>query len=186
MGRYSVIAEISEEIMERLNSVMVPELAADNNCVALCSPQDRGECTLGVFLYDIQESDEMRRISMIDLDENRRKGPPVCLNLYYMITAYSQADKRYRMIQEQQILGKVIQYFHDNPRLESAEQTRVQLLKISTEDKFKLWNFNGCPYSVSLFYQVSPVMLDSEIIQYVSRVKSIDVRAERMAADGKQ
>lgn len=187
MGNYTVIADASEAILRILKEALVPDVIPDLNGIGLCSPQDSGEYTLGVFLYDIQESDEIRQFHMQDLDEKRQQGPPVFLSLYYMITAYSQSDPKFRMIQEERILGRVIQSFHDAPVLEAAEEEiRLQLMKLSTEDKTKLWNFSGKPYTVSVFYKAAPVRLDSAAVREVSRVRRTDFNTAPFQDQGRK
>ncbi len=174
MGRYSVIAEVSEKIGERLRRALVPDLIPDRGSIVMCSPDNCEDCTLGIFLYDIQENDELRQIQMLDIDDDRQKGPPAYLSLYYMITAYRQGERQFSAIQQERILGKVIQHFHDDPILNRQKGIRLQMLKISTEDKLKLWNFGGKPYTVSVFYKASPVEVESEIIKNVTRVSDAE------------
>lgn len=180
MGRYTVISEISEEMVRVLRKELVPELAADENTIGLCSPEDQEDMTFGVYLYDIQENDEIRQNRMVNVADNKQSYPPAFFSLYYMLTAYSQSDKKYKMAQEQRMLGRAARYFHDYPYLEiEGEYIPVQLQKISTEDKIKLWNFNGKPFQVSLFYKVAPVRLDSGRIREVVRVRQREIYMEQ-------
>lgn len=174
MGRYSAIAEMSERIGERLRQALVPDLIPDRGGIVMCSPDNCEDCTLGIFLYDIQENDELRQIQMVDIDGDRQKGPPAYLSLYYMITAYRQGERQFGAIQQERILGKVIQHFHDDPILDGQEGVRMQMLKLSTEDKLKLWNFGGKPYTVSVFYKASPVAVESDVIKNVTRVSAAE------------
>ena len=68
----------------------------------------------------------------------------------------------------------MIQHFHDDPILNRQKGIRLQMLKISTEDKLKLWNFGRKPYTVSVFYKASPVEVESEIIKNVTRVSDAE------------
>lgn len=181
MGKYSIIGEVSEEIVRRLQEILVPELITDPAAVCLCSPENRQDCSLGVFLYDIQENDEVGRMGMVDLDARQQKGPPAFLSLYYMFTAYSHGNRKYGMVQEQRILGRVIQHFHDAPLI--REQVRMQMLRVAAEDKIRLWNFNGTPYTISLFYRAAPVTLESGILRSVSRVKQVRLHVEGVKMD---
>ena len=179
MGQYTIISDISEKIVQCLRADLVPELLSEESAVGLCSPEEHGEISLGVFLYDVQESDEIRRVGMVDRGADRQQYPPVSLSLYYMLTAYSQSDRKFRMIQEQRMLGRVARCFHDNQVLEvEGEQIVLQLQKISTEDKIKLWNFNGEPFRLSLFYKAAPVILESARFRDVVRVRSVEVGTE--------
>lgn len=176
MGQYTVISDISEEIVRVMQKELAPELVADESTVGLCSPEDQDNMTFGIYLYDIQENDEIRRSQMINVSEDKQSYPPVFFSLYYMMTAYSQSDKKFKMVQEQRMLGRAARYFHDYPYLEiGGEYIPIQLQKISTEDKIKLWNFNGKPFQVSLFYKVAPVKLDSGRLREVTRVRQRDI-----------
>lgn len=180
MGRYTVIANVSEEMVRILQKELVPELISDESAIGLCSPEEPDDIELGIFLYDIQENDEVRRLGMIDDSSEKQQYPPAFLSLYYMLTAYSQSDRKFQMAQEQRILGRVIRKFHDYPYLEvEGEQYPLQLMKLSTEDKLKLWNFNGKPYKPSLFYKSAPIILDSARFRKVSRVRSREFGVSR-------
>ncbi len=176
MGTYTVISKVSGRIQELLRQLLVPELVVDREGVSVCSPSDRGEASVGIFLYDIQEYEGVRANRMQDIGVGRQQYPPMYLDLYYMLTAYSASDRRYRMSQEEQILGRVLQYFYDYPALSQEDPAmRIQFQNVSTEDKFKLWNFPNEEYRVSLFYKVSPVVLESVRTREVSRVKEVSI-----------
>lgn len=176
MGKYTVIAEVSQELVRSMQEALVPELVSGPEGICLCSPEEAQDCSLGIFLYDIQENDEMRRFAMTDLDEGRQRGAPAVLSLYYMFTAYSNGDRKFGTVQEQRILGRVIQHFHDHPLI--REQIQMQLLKLSTEDKTKMWNFSGKPYRMSLYYRASPAVLESGVIRNVTRVREVQIHAK--------
>ena len=179
MASYASIADISEQIQERLRTELVPELVISPEGVALCSPGDKGDASVGIFLYDIQESDEIRQHRMIDVSRDRQQYPPAYLTLFYMITAYSTSDRRYRMSQEEKILGRIIQFFHDHPSIGTdSGNVQVRFQSVSTEDKLKLWNFPNEPYRISLFYQVSPVRIASALYRDVDRVRAPYIHVE--------
>lgn len=179
MASYTAIARISENMMKNMQRQLVPELIRFPGEVALCSPEQRDNARLGIFLYDIQESDTIRSQTMVNLSDDMQQYPAIYMTLYYMITAYSDGDIRFRAIQDERILGKVIQYFHDHPAaLPTGMEARIELQRISTEDKIKLWTFPGQPYRASLFYKVSPVPIDSALTREVTRVRRKEFRVE--------
>ena len=181
MAAYTSIAKISETMMNHLKEQLVPELVRFPGQIALCSPNERENVSVGIFLYDIQESEYFRPQTMVNVSEKQQQYPSIYMTLYYMITAYSDGDVRFRSVQEERILGKVIQYFHDCPFVLPGEsKTRIELQRISTEDKIKLWSFPDQPYKVSLFYKVSPVPIDSAVAKEVVRVRERKVSVERM------
>lgn len=176
MGKYTTIADISGELIRILRQGLVPGLITDEGAVGLCSPDDRGDMSLGLFLYDLQECEEIRGLRMIDVSQERQQYPPVYLSLYYMITAYSQSDRQFRLGQEERILGRVIQCLHNQSVIwDKGEQVQIRQLRISAEDKIRLWNFQKTPYTLSLYYKAAPVMLESDRTREVDRVRSVEI-----------
>ena len=47
---------------------------------------------------------------------------------------------------------------------------------MNMEEKTKIWNFAGVPYKLSVFYKASPVTINSERIQKLTPVTSVDIR----------
>lgn len=179
MGKYTVIDEVSGQLLKLLREQLVPELVTDPNSIRMSRPEGRDDLSLGVFLYDLQESDEVRTFRMRDLSENRQQYPPVYLSLYFMLTPHFPEDTQYGMMQEARLLGRIIQYFHDYPGLKLGEEyLPVQMLKLSTEEKVKLWDSEKKPYALSLFYRISPVVLESARTRSVARVKCADFQVE--------
>lgn len=138
---------------------------------------------LGLFLYDIRPSEEVYQKRAV-VTNDRIAKPPVFLSLSYMITAYSQGDIQYRLPQDERILGRVIQYFHDNPiipleevdaRRMSGTELHIQMLKLDEDEKSRIWSFPNVGNRLSLFYRVSPVAIDSEISRKVTRVTDLDI-----------
>lgn len=184
MSNYTVIADVGEAFAEMLRSRLVPDLIPNRSGVALRSPGDKEDIQLGIFLYDVRESEEIRRAGMGSVGASRQSYPPIYLNLYYMITAYSKGDIKFRMSQEQKILGAVLQQLHDNSFIEARQfgekdgdafHLQIELLRMDMDEKNKIWNFGGVPYKLSLFYKISPVVLDSARTREISRVNSFDV-----------
>lgn len=182
--RHTAIADTGNALVERLRTHMVPEVILNPEHIGLCSPGDKGDTELGLCLYDIRECEEIRSHSMIMTEPGRQKYPSSFLNLYYMITAYSAGDLKYRSQEEHKILGKTVQVFRDYGVLEDMVQgtglpegetaPAIELLNLSLEDKMKVWNVPGVAYKASLFYKVGPVEIWSEKTREVQRV--VDVR----------
>ena len=100
MGRYTVISEVSQKIVDLLFDGMVPDLIADKNSIGLCGPDEKGDFSVGIYLYDIEENHDLRRSGMVNYSYTGQKFPPLILSLYYMITAYSSSDIKFRAVQE--------------------------------------------------------------------------------------
>lgn len=183
MGKYTIIADTGNCLVERLRGALVPDLIQNAGEIGLRSPEDRGDTVLGLFLYDIRPSEEVHQKRAV-VTNDRIAKPPVFLSLSYMITAYSQGDIQYRLPQDERILGRVIQYFHDNPiipleevdaRRMSGTELHIQMLKLDEDEKSRIWSFPNVGNRLSLFYRVSPVAIDSEISRKVTRVTDLDI-----------
>lgn len=190
MGRYTIIADVGEKLVSILQRELVPAVLPNLNEVGLCSPEDHGDISLGLFLYDVKESEEVRQQGAAVIKKEKLMKPPIYLNLYYMITAYSGGDIRYKLTQEQRILGKVMQTFYDYPMIPLEEvdkdavngmDLRIQMQKISVDEKSRIWNFPNVGNKLSLFYKVSPVAIESELTSDMTRVTDLDITVTNIA-----
>ncbi len=183
MGKYTIIADVSQKIADLLSEGMVPDLIADKNGIGLCGPDEKGDFSVGIYLYNIEENNDFKRSGMVNISYGEQKFPPVVLSLYYMITAYSASDIKFRAIQEQRILGRVMQILYDNSIISGegfgnevmGADIRIELLDLSTEEKMKLWNDTTKPYKTSICYRVTPVELESTKGRRISRVTEFTV-----------
>lgn len=185
MGSYAVIEETGNGIVRFLRDKLVPEFVDHQEEIDLCSPDERGDLTVGIFLYDIRESEEMLGIGLRDRGVSKQVYPSLFLNLYYMITVYSESDIKFRARQEQKLLGRILQLFHEHRLLpeeflHDGSQTiqypvKIELEKLKLEDKMKIYNVPGKSYKNSLFYQVCPVELESTLVKKVHRVMDVDL-----------
>ncbi len=199
MGRYTVIADTSEKLIEMLQKELVPDIIQNENEIGLRSPEDHADVSLGLYLYDITESEEIKARSTAVIKHDKISKPPIYLNLYYMLTAYARGDNRYKLPQEEKILGRVIQTFLDHPLIlygsegltqekdsgkinsetKRAQETpaispRIIMQRLDADERSKIWSFPNTSYRLSLFYKVSPVAIDSNIMDEVVRVRKAD------------
>jgi hypothetical protein len=185
MGKHTVILEVGNALVNLLRENLTPDIIQNPDAIGLCSPDDKGDIVLGLHLYDIRESEEIRLNDMQNLDVGRQRNPSAYLTLSYMITAYSTADVKFRAGEDHKILGKVVQVFHDNSVLSAATldpveraaemSLRIRMVNLEVEEKQRLWNFPNNPYRVSLFYRISPVEVESARIKSVQRVVQVDL-----------
>jgi len=187
MGGYSVISDIGNAIIQLLRQHMVPDIILNADAINLSSPQDKGDFTLCVYLYDVRESEEIRTNGFMTSGLNQQKYPPSYLSLYYMITAYSKSDVKFKAAEEHRILGRAVQILKDNPVLQSdtlefvdgksanGETIKIEMINMDTAEKIKLWNFPNTAYKLSMFYKVTPVALESNKVRKVTRVTDINL-----------
>lgn len=189
MAKYTVISEVSQSIIQLLRNALTPEMIKKTEQIALSAPSLQNDIKVGVHLYDIQENGDFIQRTMTPKGTGELQFPPQSLTLFYMITVYSSADKYAKAIDEQRILGKVIQILADHPRLEgqdlvgslqdSDESFEIVRENLKFEDKIKLWQFPNVPYQLTMVYKVQPVKLESLRVKTISRVKDVSVELER-------
>lgn len=190
---FSSISEVGNRIVSILNRELVPDVMMHSGAIGLCSPEDHGDFTIGVHLYDIGPNDDLVERGLVNLDSRRQTFPSTFLTLHYMITAYSSGDLRYRSEEDHRILGKIIQALSDNSFLGMTSalygepmRTRIEMERIEAGEKIRLWTFPNKSYRLSLFYRVLPVEITStKVIQTAKRVKDMDIfLGQAVPADG--
>ncbi|MBF4692043.1 DUF4255 domain-containing protein [Fusibacter ferrireducens] len=185
MGKYTVIAEVSQSILALLRNELSPELIKKYEQINLCNPSKPEDVKVGIHLYDIQENSDFVQRNMIQKSNNELQFPPQSLTLYYLITVYSTADRQSKAVDEQRILGRVMQILGDHPRLENealvgslqeaGETFEIIRENMPYEDKIKLWQFPNTPYQLSMVYKVQPVRLESTKTKPIKRVKDVSI-----------
>lgn len=181
MASYTAIADAGQQLVQILQNGLVPEVIAGAHNIGLCTPSDRGEYALGVHLYDIRESEEVRSSGMLNTGLDRQQYPPMYVSLYYMITAFSDSDLKFRAAEEQRIIGSAMQVLYDHPVIPaeflsnraSGINARIELQNPDMDEKLRVWNVPNTPYRASLFYRITPVEIESARTKRVARVTDI-------------
>lgn len=185
MGKYTVIADVGEALVRLLRETLCPEVILNPDAIGLYAPAEKGDAILGLHLYDVRENQELRASEMVDLGPGQQRYPGTYLTLSYMLTAYSKADEKHRAGEDQRILGRVIQTMGDNAVLSvdtltpvergTGMDVRIQMLALETEAQQRIWNVPNQAYRTSLFYKVSPVMMESARVRRIQRVVDLDL-----------
>lgn len=191
MAGYTVIADVGNAMVKILREHMVPDVISNADAIGLCSPADKGDFVLGLYLYDVKESEEVFDSGMKMVGKNEQRYPSKYLNLFYMLTAYSMSDVKFRSVEEQRILGKVIQVLMDHGNLDGELQStakgnypvRIEMLRLDNEEKMKLWNMPDVPYKLSLYYKVSPIEIESAKVKSIHRVASVEMEVSQKEND---
>lgn len=181
---YSIISEISGALVGLLRGDLVPDLVPNEDGIGLCSPDERGDFVVGINLYDLEESEEIVSLGVTNRDFATQVFPSCFLSLYYMITVYSISDLKFRQMEEQRIMGRIVQTLNDTPVIsremlgerteQNAYKIKVELQKIDRYEKVRLWNYPNVPYKPSLYYKIYPVEVASRRTRDVRRVMDLD------------
>ncbi len=185
MGDYTIISSAGRAIVDLLKREMIPMVIQSEDEIELCCPEDKGNAKLCVYLYSVTECREIAQDNR-RYGEHLRSGDSKFLYLYYLITAASSSDIRFRAYEEQNILGKVIEIFNDNTSLEITDYSGhdlpdesgipVAMINLSEEEVGKLHSALQMKQRLSLFYRVGPVEIESGRFSAVRRVSAGSVR----------
>ena len=188
MAGYGIISDVSEAIIRILRDGMVPDIIPGSEGIGMCHPSDKGDIQLGICLYDVKRNPDIFATDRIPVGASKLRNPPLYVDLYYMITAYSMSDIKFRTLEEAKILGRTMQLLQSHAVLKgdilgksAAELTqvpRIELLDLETEEKTRIWSIPDVPYKLSLFYKVYPIEIDSLTVSEISRVSTVDITLE--------
>lgn len=185
MKSYRVIEELSCALVELLREKLVPDTVPNAELIDLYSPEDRGDLSVGVCLYDVSECDSMVGLGEQSGGVTKKRKPSIFLNLYYMIAISSSSDAKFRPRQEQKIIGHILETLHNNKLFpveymkEEIEQLpysiKLEMQNISLDEKIKIFGNQEKAYKCSLFYRMYPVEIQSTVSKKIHRVLDMDI-----------
>ena len=127
---------------------------------------------LNLFLYHIAPNASWRERSVAEARTGNGQASPLALNLYYLITAYGRDHDE---IFSHQLIGEAMSILHTHGVLlpeeirvalpdpdiapPPIEEIRIVPQTLSQEEVARLWSTFQTPYGLSIFYQVSVVLL---------------------------
>ena len=188
MGKYTAIAEVGQALVRTLQENLCPEPLMNPDAISLCSPPDRGDTVVGLYLYDVSESEAVRMVNPVAVGESQLRSPPMLLQLSYLLTVYSNVEAKFRALDEQRILGRAMQVLSDNAAVDATEvlkdpnaifgKINIQLINLTMEEKMRIWSFSDIPYRLSACYRVDPVEVESTRLRTVRRVVDVQLGAK--------
>lgn len=185
MADFSIISDVSNQILKFLRDSICPELIQSPEALILTSPTDKkSDYQMGLYLYDIQELREYQSHSMVNVRNSSAQYPPKPLTLYYAAYINGKAQMMSSSDNEQRILGRTIQALMDKGTLDdvtgdNGEPASITLLPMSFEEKSKIWSTLNEPYQLAIYFSVAPVLLSSKRVRNFQRVVSVDVDIQR-------
>ncbi len=185
IGEYTVIADTGSTLLKILRENLTPEPVLKPEMIGICSPAEKADLRLALYLYSVEETGASRNVEMRQVGQGRLQYPPLMISLNYLLTAHSTAELNFRALDEHRILGRLMQVMYDNAIVrgsvlhgtlaENNEEMRITLNNISMEEMNKIWNFPNVPYKLSLAYRVGPLSVESKRVKDTRRVLQADI-----------
>jgi hypothetical protein len=182
----TVTATLSQIMQESANEVMSGVSVTTMRPESVGNDPDPG---INIFLYHVLPNPTLRNFDLPtrDSDGNPIARPQAALNLHYLLTFYgNEVD-----LEPQRLMGNAVSFLHAQPVLTSetiraaleartggsadhylygsdlaqqVEQIKFVPLSVNLEELSKLWSiFFQIPYSLSLAYKASVVLIEREL-----------------------
>ena len=170
----STIADVSYTLLKLLRDKFYDLLAP--NSITLQSPIEGPSLDNGLtlFLYNTKENSYLKKQVISHIGMGLVQSPPLVLDLYYMLTAYSNhEDFTERALAEQRILGRAMRVLHEVPIISGPllqrslantnEKLQITLNPASLTQLTEVWRlFSNQHYRPSVTYLVTPATLQSK------------------------
>lgn len=187
MADFSIISEVSNEVIKLLRENLCPDLIQSPESIMLVSPTDKNaDFLVGLYLYDIQELREYRQMDLIRVRGSKAKFPDKPLNLYFCVYVNAKSQIMSDAENEQRIFGRILQVLMDNSLVYSTVNdeneeinSSLSFLTLSFEEKTKLWSGLNLPYQLGVYFNISPVLLSSRRVYSFTRVLDAEYRTKR-------
>lgn len=173
MSEYTVVADVGEALVrvlweEMQNNPPVGGLIDNEARISLQSPfelRENNAVRLSVYLYRIVEDPYLKNQPMQPGPGRLLRRAPLTLDLFYLVTPLVGTPR-----EQQIVLGKVMEVFHDRSILQGSdvgplaladEELRVVLNPVTLEETTRVWEAMQMSYRLSICYAVRVAILDS-------------------------
>jgi hypothetical protein len=128
--------------------------------------REAGDCQLSLYLFHV-ESDKFQKNSPVSGARDAKiPSQPLSLNLYYLLSAFSNNENGYR--EEQQAMSIALRWFHENPIIrtnvilegQSVKEEFCLTMEMETADSLgRLWQATATAMRLATVYKVSVVFI---------------------------
>lgn len=177
MSNYNILNEMTLELRRRIHAALASASDADfglttpETDITLSAPSDElaGSPRLSLYLYHIEQDGHLRNQPRLTASPNGLRFPPISVQLRYLITPLEDEEDQNHLM-----LGRILQYFHDEPMIGSLNGTpldnsfganspelRIILETLTLEQLAQVWHALNAGYRLSIAYAVRIVTIDS-------------------------
>ncbi|MBN1181700.1 MAG: DUF4255 domain-containing protein [Bacteroidales bacterium] len=130
---------------------------------------------INLYLYQVLENAYSKNQPWLTDVSGKKQYPPLALNLYFLLTPYASDTKS-----AHEVLSYAMRIFYENSIMKGdtlagslrlvVEQLRLIFCPMELEELTRIWNALQSTYRLSVCYEVSIVLIESEIVEDVNRV----------------
>lgn len=181
---YTALRSTSKTLKKLLDDQLA--MRGLSSIVSLSTPTEMDKSNtsgLSVWLYRVVRDENRLNDPSIRSDSTHELKAPLPTRLHYLITPLGLTPEV-----EQELLGVVLQVFHDRPKLSgsdldidlvgSVEELTVRLEQLTLEEMSRAWEALQSPYQLSLSYEVSVVPIESTVSSTGAPVTMVITDAE--------
>ncbi|MGH7619530.1 MAG: DUF4255 domain-containing protein [Gemmatimonadaceae bacterium] len=176
MSNFTAIRAVTDTLKSLLLAEL-PGIAVEETK----SPVDLSSNTtlVGLYLFRVEANPFTANLDWQPTSATQYAGPPLGINMQYLITPYGPDE-----LAIQQTLGEVMRAFHERPVIRAGdpvlspdlatmtEELRIVPRMLSLTDILDLWRaFERVSYRLCVTYEVSTVLIDSQLTRNVQRVQ---------------
>lgn len=174
MSQYTAIRAVSESLQQMLEQYITDPGVS----IELKTPREMHadlNTGISVWMYRITRNEHVLNHPAERIGVNQVRRQPLPVNLHYLVTPMMSDP-----LDEQELLGRVLQVFNDHPVLSGADlagalagslsEFRISLETPTLEELTRVWEALQESYQASVSYQVQVVLIDSEEPPQVSPV----------------
>jgi hypothetical protein len=151
--------------------------------VSLRNPEEMSEGNeqgLSMWLYRVTRDEDRLNDPPEQLSPFLQRQPPLPLRLHYLFTPVVKTTTANSAEVEQSVLGKVLQSLYGHPLFTGADlsgdfsgtqtEIRARLEPMNLEDITRVWHALEQPYHLSVSYEATLALIDSDEFDPVSPV----------------
>jgi len=134
---------------------------------------------LSIYLFRVQPNGFVNNLDWQSVTSSQLRSPPFGLNLFYLLTPYGTDQSQIQLL-----TGEVMRALHDQPVIRTGdpalhadlatmtEELRIIPHPLTLTESLDLWKSFGSnvAYRLGLTYEVSTVLIDSQITRNINRV----------------
>lgn len=177
-----MIAECGVALTKLLQKQMVPHDVMSPELITLRIPQLQDQdYVVGIYLYHIEEDQDAPRQEFIDIGETKRRFPGKSMSLSYVLFINEEATfGGFHKEQEDRLLERMIQIFHDEQHLQVEDQSCViQFDSLDVDSRIRLWQSFSKPLQPAIYLRIHPLIISSRKEETVHRVKTRAIHSVR-------